>query len=36
MSTKESFKIGFGFTMGAIAAGLLISVASVALLKVIN
>ena len=36
MTTKDSFKMGFGFTMGAIAGGLLISVASVALLKVIK
>ena len=36
MSTKSSFKMGFGFTMGAIAAGFLISVASVAILKVIK
>lgn len=36
MSTKDSFKMGFGFTMGAIAAGLLISVASVSILKVIK
>lgn len=36
MTTRNSFKMGFGFTMGAIAAGLLISVASIAILKVIK